>query len=46
MISPLGKAIMKRSTFKNTANNGCKPAEKKPYKKQRNLVAKLNKGAK
>ena len=37
---------MKRSTFKNKANNSCKPADKKAYQKYRNLVVKLNKEAK
>ena len=31
IISQLRKAIMKRSTFKNKANTGYKPADKKAY---------------
>ena len=41
----LRQAIPKRSPLKNKANNRCKAADKSAYKKQRNLVVKLNKGA-
>ena len=37
---------MKRSSLKNKANNNGETANKTTYKKQRNLVVKLNKEAK
>ena len=39
----LRKEIMKRSNLKNTANKSGKTEDKKRYKIQRNVVAKLNK---
>ena len=44
MTSQLRKAMMKRSWLK--ANKSGKPAHKIAYKKQRELVIKLNKKAK
>ena len=46
MTSQLRKAIMKRFRLKNKANKSGKPADKTVYKKQRNVVLKLNKKAK
>ena len=46
MTYKLMKAIMKRSRFKNRANNSGKPTDKTVYKKEKNLVVKLNKEAK
>ena len=43
ITSHLRKAIMKRSRYKNKANEIGKPADKTDYKTQRNLVVKLNK---
>ena len=43
ITSHLRKAIMKRSRYKNKANEIGKPADKTDYKTQRNLVIKLNK---
>ena len=37
---------MKRSPLQSKANKSGKPADKTAYKKQRNLVVKLNKEAK
>ena len=46
MTSQLRKAIRKRSQLKYKANKSRKPADKTVYKRQRNLVVKLNKEAK
>ena len=46
MTSQLRKAIMKRSRLKNKANKSGKLDDKIAYKKQRNLVVKLNKDIK
>ena len=46
MTSQLRKAIMKRSRLKNNANKSGKPANKRAYKTQRNLVVKSNKETK
>ena len=42
MTSQLRKAIIKRSQLENKANEIDKPADETAYKKQRNLVVKLN----
>ena len=46
MTSQLRKSIMKKCRLKGKANKSGKPADKTAYKTRRNLVVKLNKGAK
>jgi hypothetical protein len=43
LTKPLRKEIMKRSRLKNVANRTKLHADSQAYKKQRNLVVKLNK---